>query len=97
MEKSALTSNNKNFGARKQNFPFSLILIICLMVCLVGTTLAFFFATDWSSKYVTMSGKVDIEAVGGDGSSIEDVVITVLLLPNLPCLCKTTTNILSPI
>lgn len=65
---------NRNFGARKTNTPFSLILILCLVICLVGTTFAFLFATDWSSKYVTMSGKVDIEAVGGDGSSIEDVV-----------------------
>lgn len=70
-----VTSFNKRYyGAKKPTASLSLILLICLMVCIVGTTVAYFFATDWAGQYTTMSGKVDIEAVGSSGSSIEDEV-----------------------
>lgn len=67
---------NRNFGPKNAMAPFSLILLVCIAVCLVGTVVAFFFAHDWASNSVTMSGKVDIEAVGNgtEYGSIEDTV-----------------------
>lgn len=69
-------NKKRNFGAKTAGAPMSLILLICIAVCLVGTVVAFFFAHDWASKSVTMSGKVDIEAVGNgtEFGSIEDTV-----------------------
>ena len=73
---SNFTNKNRNFGAKTATAPFSLILLICIAVCIVGTVVAFFFAHDWASNKVTMSGKVDIEAVGNgtEYGSIEDTV-----------------------
>lgn len=67
---------NRNFGPKTAVAPFSLILLVVIAVCLVGTVVAFFFAHDWASNRVTMSGKVDIEAVGNgiEYGSIEDTV-----------------------
>lgn len=75
--------NNRYYGAKKPQMPFSLILLICLTVCIVGTTVAYFFASDWAGKYTTMSGKADIEAVSSSGSSIEDRVDGDVTISNL--------------
>ena len=42
------------------------------MVLVTGVTLAFFFDPDWSSGKVTMSGAVNIEAVG-KGTAYESI------------------------
>ncbi|MBE5738322.1 MAG: hypothetical protein E7354_01110 [Clostridiales bacterium] len=71
------TKKNRNYGPNmRPTAPLSLILLICMAVCVVGTVVAFFFASDWASKHITMSGKVDIEAVGvgTEYGSIEDTV-----------------------
>lgn len=67
MSKSMMFSNNK-----KQNRSSLSLAIILIAAVFVGTTLAFFFATDWASKSIEMSGKVDILAVGDGNVSIED-------------------------
>ncbi len=89
--------HGKVYGPKPYSAPFSLILFIAMSICIVGTTVAFFFASDWASSFTTLSGKVDIEAVG-EGTrydSIEDTVdssnlIITLgddykhLIPNMP-------------
>lgn len=79
--------NNKKrqFSATTATAPFSLILLVCMVVCIIGTTVAFFFSNDWASNKVTMSGKVDIEAVGkGDEyGSIEDTLSSSNLIVTL--------------
>lgn len=90
MSKSMMFSNNK-----KQNRSSLSLAIILIAAVFVGTTLAFFFATDWASKSLVMSGKVDILAVGDGNVSIEDnnsiskLVITLdngynRLIPGMP-------------
>lgn len=80
---SVTKKDNRYYGAKKRQMPFSLILLICLAVCIVSTTVAYFFASDWAGKYTTMSGKVDIEAVSSTGSSIEDKVDGDVTISNL--------------
>ncbi len=80
---SVTKKDNRYYGAKKRQMPFSLILLICLAVCIVSTTVAYFFASDWAGKYTTMSGKVDIEAVSSTGSSIEDRVDGDVTISNL--------------
>ena len=56
---------------QRKTMPWWLISIIVLLLG-VGTTLAFFFASDYASSTVKMSGKVAIEAVGAGNTTIED-------------------------
>lgn len=85
----------KNFSAKKSA---SLTPIAILLLCaIVSLTVAFFFSSDWATKYVQLSGSVRIEAVGKGSahSSIEDTVSSCnldididrdygVLIPNAP-------------
>lgn len=86
----------KNFSAKKSISLLTPIAIL-LLCTIVSLTLAFFFSSDWTAKYVQMSGKVDIEAVGKGNAfnSIEDTVSSCnleieidrdygVLIPNMP-------------
>ena len=58
----------------KQN-RFSSMWLVCLIVGLsifVSVSMAFFFASDFASSRVGMSGRVDIVAVGSGNLTIED-------------------------
>jgi len=74
---------SKNFNNCKKRFnTHSISILIILTICIfTGVTLAFFFASDYATKYVEMSGAVKIEAVGKGTAynSIEDGVVTTKL------------------
>lgn len=65
-------SKSFNFGGKKVKKNYFWIISIFLCVIIVGVTMAFFFADEFSSKYVNMSGAVRIQAVGDNDLSIED-------------------------
>lgn len=65
-------TNKFKFNNTKAYYPYVLVICIVLLFSLAGFTLAFFYESDWGNTTVTLSGKVDIVAVGSDGSSIED-------------------------
>lgn len=65
-------TNKFKFNNTKAYYPYVLVVCIVLLFSLAGFTLAFFYESDWGNTTVTLSGKVDIVAVGSDGSSIED-------------------------
>ena len=71
---------SKNFNNTKKRFNgHTVALLIVFTFCMItGVTLAFFFASDYASKYVVMSGAVKIEAVGKGETynTIEDDVVT---------------------
>ncbi len=85
----------KNFSAKRS---MSLVPIAILLLCtIVSLTVAFFFSSDWATKYVQLSGRVSIEAVGKGTAynSIEDTVSSCnldididrdygVLIPNAP-------------
>lgn len=63
---------NKNFSAKR---TMSLTPIAIILLCtIVSLTIAFFFSSEWTAKYVQLSGRVSIEAVGRGTAynSIED-------------------------
>jgi hypothetical protein len=67
-------TNKFKFNNSKPYYPYVLVICIILLFSLAGFTLAFFFESDWSNKTITLSGKVQIEAVGKSPSysTIED-------------------------
>ena len=73
MKKSGVKRKNKKRTVRDLS---GLALLCCLLVSMVGITLAFFFSSDYASNWVGLSGPVNIEAVGRDGKSIEDIEAT---------------------
>ena len=63
---------NHYFGY-KHKISFGVVLLLVLAFVLTSTvTLALFFGSDWASSKVTMSGKVQIEAVG-KGTAYESI------------------------
>ena len=62
-----------NFSSKeRKSFGLFGIILVVILSCVIGATLAFFFHSDWASGYINMSGKVSIEAVGAGNASIED-------------------------
>ena len=95
---------SNTFTSKRKSTSVYLALVFAFLLLALGIsiTLAFFFDTDYTSGYQTMSGKVQIEAVGTGNASIEDttteskLVITLedlypVLIPgmkiNLPANC----------
>ena len=74
-------SNIKDFSNHeRKKISIWGIVLIAILSCVIGATLAFFFDTDWSSGFVSMSGKVQIEAVGAGNATIEDTYTTNLVI-----------------
>ena len=73
MKKSGVKRKNKKRTIRDLS---GLALLCCLLVSVVGITLAFFFSSDYASNWVGLSGPVNIEAVGRNGQPIEDIEAT---------------------
>ena len=68
MKKSGVKRKNNRKKIRDLS---GLALFCCLLVSMVGITLAFFISSDYSSSFVSMSGPVNIQAVDKDGKPIE--------------------------
>lgn len=60
-------------GAKRYGISVIHVAVILLLSCFFGITIAFFFDSDYADNTFQMSGAVVIEAVGENGSSIEDV------------------------
>jgi len=66
-----------SYKSSRTSSSAAFLALLTIMLIAVTITLAFYFNSDWASKFVGMSGKVDIEAVGSKGEgykSIEDTV-----------------------
>ena len=72
-------SNNK----KQNSWSFMIVFFALFFSAIVGITLAFFFANEWASNSVKLSGKVDIMAEGPGDVSIEDTDNECKLIINL--------------
>ncbi len=68
------TNKSHQFNIPKRKNNQAVILLSFMLVCIIAITLAYYFASDFATKTVVMTGKVDIEAVGSGPSysSIEN-------------------------